>query len=371
MVQIYANEKLIVANFYCSIFVSTTLLILYRLINMKNILLFFLVCFFLFACTNTSDGPDVSNIKVEIPIERFDRSFFSLDTNNISSGLRKLQNDYPDFYPDFMNEILGVSGADTNQATTEVSKFFIKGYLPLYQILDKKYTDIDWLQKDLQHAFQYVRYYFPDHKTGKATLFIGPLDAPGVALTKSGVAIGLHQFGGKDFPAYQSMEVQQLFPAYISRRFEPQYIVANAMKAVVTDIYPDRNAGKGLIEQMIEKGKQWWLLDKFLPTTPDSIKTGFTKNQLDWCDKNEGMIWNSVITNEKDIYTKDPISLQNYIGEAPFTPSMPEASPGNIGQWIGWQIVKKFAENNSSMTVADLLKTEAKKIFEEAKYKPK
>jgi hypothetical protein len=167
------------------------------------------------------------------------------------------------------------------------------------------------------------------------------------------------------------MEVQQRFPAYISRRFEPQYITANSMKAVITDIYPDRSAGKGLIEQMIEKGKQWWMLDKFLPATPDSIKTGFTKNQLKWCDGNEGLIWNSIITNEKDIYTKDPLALQNYIGEAPFTQSMPEASPGNIGQWVGWQIVKKFAENNSSMTVVDVIKTDAKKIFEEAKYKPK
>ena len=336
---------------------------------MKNIL-FFLILIFFIGCTDSKD-PDVSKIKVDIPIERFDKDFFSIDTNNTAAGLTELMKEHPDFYIDFMQQILGVSGSDTNKVTLDVSKFFIRGYSSMYQSLSKQYGDANWLQKDIQEAFQYVKYYFPDYKTSKIILFLGPLDAPGVALTGSGIAVGLHQFGGKDFSAYQSMEAQQLFPAYISRRFEPQYIVVNCMKAVIEDIYPERSGAKGLVEQMIEKGKQRWLLDKFLPVTPDSLKTGFTKLQLNWCEANEGLVWNDIITTQKDLYTKDPMAIQNYIGEAPFTQSLGPSSPGNIGQWIGWQIVKKFADKNSSMSVSDVLKTDARKILEEAKYKPK
>lgn len=326
---------------------------------------------FFFSCTNDNKGPDVSDIKVEISIERFDKNFFSIDTNNVASGLKDLMQAYPGFYTDFMQRILGVSGADTNQVTLEVCKRVINGYYPVYLELNKKYADTKWLQGDLKHAFQYVKYYFPDYKTGNAVLFIGPLDAPGVALTSSGLAIGLQQFAGKDFPAYQTREAQQLFPGYISRRFEPQYIVANCMKVVIEDVYPDKTAAKGLVEQMIEKGKQWWLLDKFVPATNDSIKTGYTKDQLSWCKANEGLIWNEIITTEKDLYTKDPLTLQNYIGEAPFTQSLGPQSPGNIGQWVGWRIVKKFADKNPSMNLTDVLKTDARKILEDARYKPK
>lgn len=337
---------------------------------MKIGIAFFWFFFILVSCTNDK-GPDVSDIKVDIPIERFDKSFFTLDTNNITIGLKEIMQSHPDFYTDFMQQILGVSGADTNKVTQDVSKLFIRGYSSMYQSLGKQYGDVNWLQKDIQKAFQYVKYYFPEYKTSKIILFMGPLDAPGVALTGSGIAVGLHQFGGKDFPAYQSMEAQQLFPAYISRRFEPQYIVVNCMKAVIEDIYPDRSGVKGLVEQMIEKGKQWWLLDKFLPATSDSLKTGFTKQQLKWCEANEGLVWNDIITTQKDLYTKDPMAVQNYLGEAPFTQSLGPSSPGNIGQWIGWQIVKKFVDINSSMTVPDVLKTDARKILEKAKYKPK
>ena len=340
------------------------------IISMRINTLFFLLIIFSIGCTSSKD-PDVSKIKVDIPIERFDKSFFSIDTNNTAAGLKELMKEHPDFYSDFMQQILGVSGSDTNKVTLDVSKIFIRGYSPIYQSLSKQYSNVSWLQKDIQKAFQYVKYYFPDYKTSKIILFLGPLDAPGVALTGSGIAVGLHQFGGKDFSAYQSMEAQQLFPAYISRRFESQYIVVNCMKAVIEDIYPDRSGAKGLVEQMIEKGKQWWLLDKFLPATPDSLKTGFTKQQLDWCEANEGLVWNDIIVTQKDLYTKDPMAMQNYIGEAPFTQSLGPSSPGNIGQWIGWQIVKKFTYKNSSMSITDVLKTDARKILEEAKYKPK
>ena len=142
------------------------------------------------------------------------------------------------------------------------------------------------------------------------------------------------------------------------------------MKLITDDLFPDKSNGKPLIEQMIEKGKQWWLLDKLMPATADSLKTGYTQKQLNWCKENEGLIWNYFITNE-NIETIEPGVVQNYIGESPTTQGMPGASPGNIGQWVGWQIVKKFADNNSSLKPADIMNTPARKILTEAKYKPK
>ena len=125
-----------------------------------------------------------------------------------------------------------------------------------------------------------------------------------------------------------------------------------------------------MVEQMIEKGKQWWLLDKLMPATADSLKTGYTQKQLKWCKENEGLIWNYFVTNE-NLETIEPDVIQNYIGESPTTQGMPQSSPGNIGQWMGWQIVKKFAAENSSLNPTEIMNTPARKILTEAKYKPK
>lgn len=254
---------------------------------MKKTVIFFLLGFALFSCKDKSGAPDVSGISVNIPVERFDQHFFSIDTNDISGGLRKLQQQHPDFYTDFMQNILGVSGSDTSQHTLEITREFLRGYAPVQQYLGTTFKNTDRLQQELEQAYRYVKYYFPQYKTGKAILFTGPFDAPGVASTNAGIAIGLQQYAGSRYPEYQAPVFQEMFPTYISRRFSREYIVPNCMKAVCEEIFPDRSAGKPLIEQMIEKGKQWYLLDQFLPGSPDSVKTGFTQKQLDWCRENE------------------------------------------------------------------------------------
>lgn len=338
---------------------------------MKKNVLFFLLLPALFACNHKKNIPDVSGIKTEIPIERFDADFFRIDTANIITALEKLQQQHPGFYTDFMQQVLGVSGQPSDSNTWLVTREFLKGYAAIHDTLEQKYKNTGWLKKELENAFRFVKYYFPDYKTGKAILFIGPFDAPGVASTNQGIAIGLQQFAGKDFSVYQTAQAQELFPLYISRRFSPEYITANCMKAVVQDLFPDHSAGKPLIEQMVEKGKQWYLLDKFLPRAPDSVKTGYTQQQLDWCKENEGLIWTWLVKNE-DLNSINPTVIQTYIGDGPFTQGFSqEDSPGNLGPWIGWQIVKKFAAENPGLQPGDIMRTDARKILDQAKYKPK
>ena len=342
-------------------------------ITMKKTGLFilFIIIVSLSACHRGKNTPDVSKIEITLHLERFEKDFFKLDSMNLPAGIRKLQADYPGFYNDYMQGILGVSGIDTNVATQQSVNMMLENYTSLNTIVQQKFPAATALEKELQKAFQFVKYYFPSYKIPGIITFIGTLDAPGMVLTNQYIAIGLHQYAGRDFPGYQSDDVKQLYPAYISRRFEPLYIPANCMKAVISDLFPDNSTTLPLVEQMIEKGKQWWLLDKFLPGSPDSLKTGYTGQQLDWCSNNEGLIWSTIIKNE-NLNSLDPVTIQTYIGEGPFTQGFSqELSPGNIGPWIGWQIVKKFAADNSSLKPEEIMKTDPKKILEEARYKPK
>ena len=338
---------------------------------MKKTGFLFLLFLLLFACNNRKDRPDTSGIKVEIPIERFDQGFFSIDSNNLFAGLQKLEQEFPGFYKDFMQQVLGVSGSGTDNRTLLVTREFLRTYAAINDSIQKKYKNTGWLKKELEEAYRYVKYYFPSYKTGKAILFLGPFDAPGVASTNQGLAIGLQQFAGSDFSVYKSDQAQEMFPLYISRRFSREYITANCMKAVALDLFPDQANGKPLVEQMIEKGKQWFLLDKFLPGTPDSIKTGFTQHQLEWCRVNEGLIWSYLIKNE-DLNSINPTVIQTYIGDGPFTQGFSQDdSPGNLGQWIGWQIIKKYLSKHPGMKPEELMRKDARIILEEAKYKPK
>ena len=101
-------------------------------------------------CNNGKDKPDVSGIRVDLQVERFERAFFKIDTNDLSNGLSSLQKQYPAFYPMFMQNIIGIepSGAEG----TAVLKNVISSYLPINDSLQAKYEDLNWLKSDLTES---------------------------------------------------------------------------------------------------------------------------------------------------------------------------------------------------------------------------
>ncbi len=89
-------------------------------------------------------------------------------------------------------------------------------------------------------------------------------------------------------------------------------------------MFPDQSGEKTLIEQMVEKGKRIYLLDKLMPDVADTLKLGYTSSQLKGCTNNEGLIWNFFVKNGL-VYNNDPSIIKNYIGDSPNTPEFGEA----------------------------------------------
>jgi hypothetical protein len=330
------------------------------------------------ACNNKTDAPDVSGIKVNLVTKRFDEQFFSIDTLDLKTGIDRIQKDYFELLTIFVQNIVGV-------ASPEAIKTFYKLYRPVFDSSQLIYKDFTPIEKELRQAFQYVKYYLPSYQLPEAIIpIIGPMNSrEDLARMNNGdytpnfigqgfIGISLQFYLGANFSLYNTEYfINTVAPLYRSRRFSKEYIAADVMKLITDDIYPDKSNTKPLVEQMIEKGKQWWLLDKFMPDTPDSIKTGYTQHQLDWCKANEGLIWSTILRNE-NLYSLNPATIQTYIGEAPFTNVFSqEDSPGNIGAWIGWQMVKKFEAAKPDLKIDAIMKAPAKQVLEEGKYKPK
>jgi hypothetical protein len=345
---------------------------------MKNWLFIFISALMLASCNDNI--PDVSNIRADLEVQRFEQDFFAIDTNNIPASLQQLQTKYPTFLNDYLVNILGIpmlSGRDT--AAERAIKKFLADYRPIKDTAEKVFPSVDDISNQVKSGLQFTQYYFPGYRPPtKLITFIGPLDAyyeaslggHGDIITHDALGIGLQLHMGKNFSVYRTEMGQQLYPAYISRRFEPQYIPVNCIKNVIDDLFPDKSGDRPLIEQMIEKGKRMYVLDKLLPYTEDSLKIGYTQKQLEGCYENEALIWNFFLANNL-LYSIDPSINKNYVQDGPKTDELGEASPGYIGLFVGWQIVKKYMAGKSKLSLPELMKTTAKKIFEESKYKPK
>lgn len=346
---------------------------------MKKLLAALLIVSLIASC-DTKDKPDVSGIKIDLKVERFEKDFFAVDTNNLVSSLSELKQKYPDFTKDFIQNILGLPvNYESDTAIQVALKKFLHDYLPIEDSAAKIFPNLDDTKEELEEGLKYVKHYFPAYKTPtKLITFVGPMDAYfqaslggyGDVLTADAFAVGLQMHLGKDFSVYKSDMGQALFPNYISKRFSKEYIAVNCIKNVIDDLFPDRSSGKSLVEQMVEKGKRVYLLDKLMPDTDDTLKTGYTSKQLTGAYDNEGLIWNFFLKNSL-VYNTDPSIIKNYIGESPNTPELGEGSPGYIGLFVGWQIVKKYMESKKDLTLAALMNTDPRSIFEDSKYRPK
>ncbi|MFY7898610.1 MAG: hypothetical protein ACOVNY_00410, partial [Chitinophagaceae bacterium] len=316
--------------------------------------------------------PDVSEIQVPISTIRFEKDFFAIDTQKIDAGLQQIFEKYPSFSKDFLFNILG--SFQNPESVASSAKSFINSYTSIYTACNKQFSNSSETESAIKNGLQFVKYYFPNYKQPqKIVTFIGPLNSYANIITAdNSLAIGLQLYLGKDFSLYQSEALQTLYPSYISRRFEPSYIPVNCMKNVIDDLmlqFKNQPTNGELIEQMVESGKKLYLLDAFLPKLADSLKTGYTQEQLTACLASEKNIWTFFVQNNL-LFESDANRINTYVNDAPNTPEFGNNSPGNIGQFVGWKIVQKWMQQDDKRTLQQLIQTSPKSIFEQAKYKP-
>jgi len=115
-----------------------------------------------------------------------------------------------------------------------------------------------------------------------------------------------------------------------------------------------------------------YLLDSYLPLVSDAVKIGYSEEKLNWAKASEEDVWRYFI--EKDIlYSTESKLNQRFIDLAPFSKfylSFDNESPGRMGVYIGWQIVRAFMRNND-VSLQALMQMNEEEIFKKSKYKPK
>ncbi|MEO6639302.1 MAG: hypothetical protein ABIN25_13570 [Ginsengibacter sp.] len=339
-------------------------------------------CLVFSSCKSDKKIPDASNIKVNLETKRFEQDFFAMDTGNIAASMQQILKEYPRFTPDFVENILGLdmdSLLIPFNAQGSAVRLFLRDYRPMKDAADELFKSFNDEAVEIKQGLQFVKYYFPAYQLpANVITFIGPINAnfetsfgtQGDILTSEGLGIGLQLHLGKDFSFYQSPEGQEQYPAFLSNNFDPQHIPVNAMRTIVDDMFPDRSRGKALIEQMVEKGKRLYLLIKFLPYASEYICIGYTDKQLKDAYKNEAVIWDFFLNNDL-LNNAEQNIVKNYVGEGPRTQELGEDSPGNIGSFAGLQIIKKYMEKYPETKLAELIKMDAREIYNSSKYKPR
>ena len=314
--------------------------------------------------------PDISGIEVNIEIQRFEQDLFGIDTANFEQGVKELRTKYPQFIECFVEEMLRMGTvSDTTPEYIESLRLFAtnEGVRSSYDSTMAQYGKVGDIQKDLEEAFRYSKYYFPELPIPKIITYTSDYSYGAVSCGDSVMAIGLDLFLGANYSLYPGLGI----PAFIQHRFQKEYIVPSVMKAYAYNFFGDIPLQKTLLAQMIHNGKILYYLDLVLTDAPDKLKVGFTENQLKWLKNNEGEVW-AYFLGENILYSTSRQAYNRFVTDGPGTPGMPMEAPGNTGSWVGWQIVRAFMKQNPDVSIQELMKDQnAQRILEKSGYKPR
>ncbi len=334
---------------------------------LKNILLFLCVCL-LISCQPSKNkafkqlNHDAfkNQNKITIQIARYEKALFGLDPNDPAKGLKSIQKEFFIFLNSNLNDPVNI---------LQIKNFINDPMLiRINKETQEKFPDLTFIEKQLSDAFSNFHHYFPDKKIPKVYSYINFLnDKQPIIYSDSVLIIELDMYLGKNSSFYPMANI----PAYVTNRCSKEYMVADCMKEIGRTMSVNNSNDLTFLNQIIATGKILFFLDAMLPETPDSIKIGYTPKQIEWCMKNEENIWKFFI-DQKLLYQTEPSVISKFLNDAPFTPGLSHESPGRMGCWIGWQIVRDFMQKNEQITIAELLKeTDAQKILKLSRYKPK
>lgn len=320
------------------------------------------------------DIPDVTSIAVDVQLLRFDQDLFNADTNNLPSELERFDSIYEEFSTIFFQEIMGAN--DPNIAPEGTAEY-VRGFVTdervrqLYDTTRLVFSDLTWLEQDLEQALRFYRYYFPDNPLPKKVVtYLSEYTIAGFLYGDNDLAIGLDFFLGSDY-GYQVYNVANPnFSNYLTRTYNKDHLVFRCMQLLVRDMLGPC-PGNRFIDQVVHTGKELYLLDKLLPYAQDSIRYEFSEEQLSWCRENEANIW-AYFISEGLLYSTDWGKFRKFVEYSPNSPGIPDEAPGRTGSYIGRQIVSAYMERHPGTSLQELLSLkDAQAILEGSRFKPR
>lgn len=304
---------------------------------------------------------------VTVDIVRFDSALLAVRADSTMQDVRRLYAEYEAFIPLYVECVLRLPMSDTAYFSEQLAIFLVDTTMGLAQtnaLAKERFANIDSIQNALNIAFSRLHYLYPDWVIPTVYLFVSGFNST-VIYYEDMLGVGVDMYLGSDYPYYN-----QVVYDYQKSTMEKEYVVRDIMSMYLTYNIAYNSEYNRLLEQMIFRGKQLFLLSQLLPDAPAWQVIGYTPEQWAWCEHYEQAIWNRIM-EKRDLFKTESRILNSYMNEGPFTAEVTQDSPGRLGLWVGWQIVKSYMHHNQDITIHDLINEgDAQKILEQSFYKP-
>ncbi len=304
---------------------------------------------------------------------RFDRLIHELPDDDIIAGYNSISKAHPAFAQLYAGQLLQASdAAKLERELIEINAD--TSFAQLYDEVQDRLGDLSDAKPYIDQALQNYLEVFdvPQEQLPDVYTFISGFTYQAFVFDdkgKDGIGLGLEMYLGDGFPYSVVQPSNPLFSSYLIRTYNVEHLPRKVIEVLIEDrlLPPSKSDFMSL---MIWGGKKLYIMDQILNFVPDRIVTEYTQEQLDWCRSNETQMWTHFFDNNL-FYETNLSKFNKLISPAPTSPGMPSESPGQTGNYMGWQIVKAFMNRNPDVSINELCRlTDAQKILDQSKYKP-
>lgn len=318
---------------------------------MKITFLFFFTLITVSCRDDSQLEKEIASINTDIKVERFDRYAAQASLSDFS----KLRQAYPFMFSE--NE------TDSSWVETKKDTFQIQ----LFTEVDKILGDFKNTELEIESLFNHIKYYFPEFNPPRIITTTSYVDyRNSVIVTDSIAVIALDTYLGSNHEFYGNIQ------KYITANLKQEQIVVD-LAGEYAKKYIYQKQKKTLLDEMIYFGKQLYFNDVMIPFKSENERISYSQEELNWAVANESYIWRYFVEREL-LFSTDSKLPSRFIIDAPFTKFYLEEidtdSPGRLGQYIGWQIVRAYMKQND-VTLKEMLITSAEDIFNNSKFKPR
>jgi len=323
--------------------------------------------FFSISCENNPLKVDISKIKLETKIIRFDKELNEARIKGIENNLPALISKYPDFFELYSNHIITIGSVYNKDFSNKLNDFFeYEMYEEVNTKISKIFTDtyITKLNNQINTAFKYYLYYYPKSEIPNIYSFNGGFNQS-IVIGDKILGIGLDKYLGKDYEGYKRLG----FDNYKIQRMYKEQVLSDVIYAFIESEFPNNFTEDNLISEMLYQGRIMYMLDALLPEETDSLKWNFSNKQLKWLEQSERDMWDYLI-DQKILFNSDYMLKKRFTGEGPFTSEFGKESPAKAAVWIGYRIINSYQKMNET-SIPELMKiSDSQKILNKAKYNP-
>lgn len=323
------------------------------MLKIKYIVLISIIIGVFIQCDSDPLNVKIDNEAIDLNLSRMEEDLLGQNDKPINQLNKELLSKYSSLYEVFVSKMIVEGSVHDPAVGVRLDQFRHDSVInAIYNDIQIEFGDFEKYKKELEEAFSYYNYYFPDSVLPSIITFYSNFNAK-IFPANNSLAIGLDMYLGSENQYVKKIPLDML-PQFIKEDMNEKFLVSDAMKYWLLNRYYDENIGDDFASKIIELGKIMYLLDAMLPNVNDDIKINYTEKELKWVVEHEENIWKTLV-DEKILYTKNPMIINQYIVDGPFTKGLPDVSPSKVGIWVGWQIVRDYVREND-VDVLSLLK---------------